>query len=155
MKRELREKKKEIKLKISTGKFVNSHVLTKHMCTNLMFIRRLTSQFLQLFRKSKTSDKILNLEKKMEITRHNFAEKLPEIEKAIKDASFIAIDGEFTGLHDDTYKQSSLDTPAERYAKSRNSVRKFLLVQFGNYYFLVKSQILRQTVLQCYQKLAN
>jgi len=96
-----------------------------------MFIRRLTSQFIQLFRKSKTSDKILNLEKKMEITRNNFAEKLPVIEEAIKDASFIAIDGEFTGLHDDTSKQSSLDTPAERYAKSRNSVRKFLLVQFG------------------------
>ena len=49
-----------------------------------MSIRRLTSQFIQLFRKSKTSDKILNLEKKMEITRHNFAEKLPVIEEAIK-----------------------------------------------------------------------
>ena len=61
-------------------------MLTKerHSCTNLMFIRRLTSQFIQLFRKSKTSDKILNLEKKMEITRHNFAEKLPVIEEAIK-----------------------------------------------------------------------
>lgn len=105
-----------------------------------MIIRRLTSQFLQLFRKSKTSDKILNLEKKMEITRHNFAEKLPVIEEAIKDASFIAIDGEFTGLHDDTSKQSSLDTPAERYAKSRNSVKKFLLVQFGNYYFWLKAR---------------
>ena len=56
-------------------------------------IRRLTSQFLQFFQKSKTSDKILNQEKKMEITRHNFAEKLPVIEEAIKDASFIAIDG--------------------------------------------------------------
>ena len=82
----------------------------------------------------------MNLEKKMEITRHNFAEKLPVIEEAIKDASFIAIDGEFTGLHDDTSKQSSLDTPAERYAKSRNSVRKFLLVQFGNCYFWLKAR---------------
>ena len=55
--------------RISSGKFVNSHVLTKerHSCTNLMFIRRLTSQFIQLFRKSKPSDKILNLEKKMSI----------------------------------------------------------------------------------------
>ena len=91
-----------------------------------MFIRHLNSKLFQFFRKSNH----LNREK-MEITKHNFVEKLPVIEEAIKNASFIAIDGEFTGLHDDTFKQSSLDTPAERYAKSRNSARKFLLVQFG------------------------
>ena len=34
----------------------------------------------------------------MEVTRHNFAEKLPLIEEAIENASFIAIDGEFTGM---------------------------------------------------------
>ena len=95
-----------------------------------MFLRHWTSLFLQFFRKTKSET---NLQRKnMEITRHNFAEKLPVIEEAIANASFIAIDGEFTGLHDDsTTKQSSLDTPAERYLKSRNTAKKFLLVQFG------------------------
>lgn len=33
----------------------------------------------------------------MEITAENFREKLPDIEKAIDTATFLAIDGEFTG----------------------------------------------------------
>lgn len=70
---------------------------------------------------------------KMEVTKHNFAEQLPLIEKAIEDAAFIAIDGEFTGLHgaDEASRQSPMDTPAERYSKSRKNVKQFLMVQFG------------------------
>ena len=49
----------------------------------------------------------------------------------VDNADFISIDGEFTGLHNEESKNSALDTPAERYAKTRKSVNKFLLVQFG------------------------
>lgn len=68
----------------------------------------------------------------MEVTKKNFAEKLPLVQKAIQEASFIAIDGEFTGLDaDGGTRQSILDTPEDRYLKSRQNVNKFLLVQFG------------------------
>lgn len=48
----------------------------------------------------------------MEVTKINFKEKLPEIEKAIDDSIFVAIDGEFTGLTDKSL--SPFDTPEER-----------------------------------------
>ena len=74
----------------------------------------------------------------MEITLANFKERLPEIEKAIETATFISIDGEFTGAYQimncgDLYicisglnvlrGVSSMDTPAERYVKIRDSAR--------------------------------
>jgi len=66
----------------------------------------------------------------MEITSSNFKEKLPEIEAAIDSASFLAIDGEFTGIN--AYKDiSHFDMPSERYDKLQESARQFLLVQFG------------------------
>eukprot|EP00092_Neocalanus_flemingeri_P106421 GFUD01136549.1.p1 GENE.GFUD01136549.1~~GFUD01136549.1.p1 ORF type:complete len:612 (+),score=182.67 GFUD01136549.1:44-1879(+) len=66
----------------------------------------------------------------MEITSRNFKERLPEIEAAIDSASFLAIDGEFTGLN--AYRGiSPFDTPSERYDKLQESARQFLLVQFG------------------------
>merc|ERR1719187_2261122 len=71
-----------------------------------------------------------SLLRKMEITSANFKDRLPEIEKAIETATFVSIDGEFTGLN--VLKGiSSLDTPAERYTKIKDSARQFLLVQFG------------------------
>jgi len=66
----------------------------------------------------------------MEITTANFKERLPDIEAAIDTASFLAIDGEFTGLN--AYRGiSPFDMPAERYDKLQESARQFLLVQFG------------------------
>jgi len=66
----------------------------------------------------------------MEITSSNFKEKLPEIEAAIDSASFLAFDGEFTGLN--AYRGiSHFDMPSERYDKLQESARQFLLVQFG------------------------
>ena len=79
----------------------------------------------------------------MDITSANFKERLPEIEKAIETATFISIDGEFTGKNNyfldnpsnlmvttDHFPGlnvlkgvSSLDTPAERYTKIRDSAR--------------------------------
>ena len=40
---------------------------------------------------------ISSLFRTMEITTANFKERLPDIEAAIDTASFLAIDGEFTG----------------------------------------------------------
>ena len=37
----------------------------------------------------------------MEVTRGNFRAVLPEMEAAIRDSIFVAIDGEFTGLSTD------------------------------------------------------
>jgi len=66
----------------------------------------------------------------MEITVNNFKQRLPEIEQAIESSTFVSIDGEFTGL---TAHRgiSPFDTPAERYDKVKESVRQFLLIQFG------------------------
>ena len=55
----------------------------------------------------------------MEVTADNFHEVLPVVEKAIDDATFVAIDGEFTGLSLGTEgtPQNAMDTADERYAK--------------------------------------
>ena len=87
-----------------------------------MLIRHLRNLFAAFNRKAN-----------MEVTNSNFAEKLPIIEKAIEEADFLAIDGEFTGLSSggNESKNSPLDTAADRYAKNAQNVNKFLLVQFG------------------------
>ncbi|XP_038068770.1 poly(A)-specific ribonuclease PARN-like [Patiria miniata] len=66
----------------------------------------------------------------MEVTKKNFKEVLKTLPKILQSASFIAIDGEFTGLHHNV-KPSSYDTPEERYDKLRQGSMDFLLVQFG------------------------
>lgn len=55
---------------------------------------------------------------------------LPEIELAIAECDFIAIDGEFTGLHNGTMV-SIFDTAAQYYQKLRSNCMDFLMVQFG------------------------
>lgn len=67
----------------------------------------------------------------MDITRHNFRELYPRIEEAINGASFIAIDGEFSGVTNSTYKLTNYDSPEERYHKLKDNVSNFLLMQFG------------------------
>lgn len=66
----------------------------------------------------------------MEVTRSNFKAALPEMEAAIRDSIFLAIDGEFTGLSADR-GNSPLDLPSERVARARDTAERFLLVQFG------------------------
>eukprot|EP00095_Tigriopus_kingsejongensis_P008480 snap_masked-scaffold18_size714446-processed-gene-4.9 protein:Tk08480 transcript:snap_masked-scaffold18_size714446-processed-gene-4.9-mRNA-1 annotation:"hypothetical protein SINV_07959" len=66
----------------------------------------------------------------MEVTADNFRTVWPEVERAIDEAAFVAIDGEFTGLHTGR-AGGAWDTPAERYESVRESARQFLLVQFG------------------------
>lgn len=72
----------------------------------------------------------LGPKRNMDITSANFKEHLPQIEEAIDTASFISFDGEFTGLN--AYRGlSPFDLPHERYDKTQESARQFLLVQFG------------------------
>lgn len=67
----------------------------------------------------------------MEVLRSNFRKSIPVISQAIKAATFLAIDGEFTGLSVFPRVENSLDTPEERYCKLREGSKDFLLVQFG------------------------
>lgn len=60
----------------------------------------------------------------------DFKQVLPEVEEAIKSASFVTIDGEFTGLNNGP-TTTPYDTPAQYYNKIRNGAMDFLLIQFG------------------------
>lgn len=66
----------------------------------------------------------------MEVTRLNFKEALPVISEAIEDASFLAIDAEFSGLTVKK-KSNSLDTCEERYHKLIYGIKDFTILQFG------------------------
>ena len=68
----------------------------------------------------------------MEVTRQNFKETLPLISQAIEDASFLAIDAEFTGLTSRLRRaENSLDTCEERYEKLKEGIKDFTIPQFG------------------------
>ncbi|XP_076473085.1 pre-piRNA 3'-exonuclease trimmer-like [Babylonia areolata] len=67
-----------------------------------------------------------------EVTKSSFEQLFPLIEKTIKEADFIAIDSEFTGLTvRDNDKPSLFDTSEERYRKIKNSVSRLSLCQIG------------------------
>lgn len=68
----------------------------------------------------------------VEITRHNFEEKYPEIECRLRNAVFIAVDTEFTGLlSGPEFKPSLFDTGSERYDKLSQGIERFLIMQVG------------------------
>ncbi|RHY30414.1 hypothetical protein DYB32_006348 [Aphanomyces invadans] len=70
----------------------------------------------------------------MDVTRHNFAEALVDLEKqlALPSCRFVAIDTEFTGLAPSEFtREKIIDTLEERYAKVRASGENFLITQFG------------------------
>ncbi|XP_049762190.1 pre-piRNA 3'-exonuclease trimmer-like [Schistocerca cancellata] len=68
----------------------------------------------------------------VDILRSNFEEKLPEIKAALKNAKFIAIDTEFTGLSVyKNYKPSLFDTGRQRYEKLRRNLEKVIIIQIG------------------------
>ena len=50
--------------------------------------------------------------------------------EVIENATFLSIDGEFTGLNSGP-DAGAFDTPAQYYAKLRSGSMDFLLVQFG------------------------
>ncbi|XP_076228203.1 poly(A)-specific ribonuclease PARN isoform X3 [Nomia melanderi] len=66
----------------------------------------------------------------MEVTRLNFQEILSELDDVLKNASFLAIDGEFTGLNSGP-DAGAFDIPAQYYTKLRAGSMDFLLIQFG------------------------
>ena len=67
----------------------------------------------------------------MDVTRENFREVYDHVEKTISDATFIAIDGEFSGVTNSMYNYTNYDAPEERYHKLRHNASDFLLMQFG------------------------
>ncbi|CAB4014879.1 RNA-directed DNA polymerase from mobile element jockey, partial [Paramuricea clavata] len=72
--------------------------------------------------------------------RSNFEDVLPQIEKALQESEFVAIDTEFTGLAvNESQRPSLFDTPCERYMKLKRMVGQFLVCQFGISAF-IKSQ---------------
>lgn len=60
----------------------------------------------------------------------DFQDVLCELESVLRDATFLSIDGEFTGLNSGP-DAGPFDTPAQYYAKLRAGSMDFLLIQFG------------------------
>jgi len=68
----------------------------------------------------------------MEVTRDNFIETLPLLYLAIKEADFVAVDCEFSGLSTNRDSQTDvLDSLQQRYEKLKSSAQNFMLLQFG------------------------
>ena len=69
----------------------------------------------------------------MEVLRGNFEECYPLVASALSRCSFVAIDTEFSLLHDDdvSAKPSLFDSGEERYRKLRRVVQSATLTQFG------------------------
>lgn len=66
----------------------------------------------------------------MEVTCLNFQDVLSELDNVLPKATFLSIDGEFTGLNSGP-DAGPFDTPAQYYSKLRAGSMDFLLVQFG------------------------
>lgn len=67
-----------------------------------------------------------------QVTRSNFAQILPAVLESIKAADFVAFDTELTGLNlTRAHRNSQLDDLQSRYAKLRESVANFGLLQVG------------------------
>ncbi|KAI9599486.1 ribonuclease H-like domain-containing protein [Syncephalis fuscata] len=69
----------------------------------------------------------------MEVLRSSFSELLPEMQQAIEECEFMAIDVEFTGLDPQSIStpRDIADTVQERYIKVRQQSVDFILCQFG------------------------
>ncbi|XP_018346792.1 PREDICTED: poly(A)-specific ribonuclease PARN-like domain-containing protein 1 isoform X1 [Trachymyrmex septentrionalis] len=67
----------------------------------------------------------------IEVTNQNFNKVYPHLEQTLKNASFIAIDGEFTGIEGDDIRNSLFDSIHERYEKNRNHIQPYIIIQFG------------------------
>ncbi|CEP09708.1 hypothetical protein [Parasitella parasitica] len=66
----------------------------------------------------------------MEISREQFLQKLPEVEKAIKECDFMAIDTELSGLHRPP-TSVRLYNMVDRYQEYKEATERFLIIQFG------------------------
>uniref|UniRef100_A0A1Q3F3P1 Putative polya-specific ribonuclease n=1 Tax=Culex tarsalis TaxID=7177 RepID=A0A1Q3F3P1_CULTA len=66
----------------------------------------------------------------MEITSKNFTDQLPAIRQTIREASFFAMDTEFTGLTSER-NVFPFDTPEEVYLKTVENSANFIVIQLG------------------------
>ncbi|XP_049291328.1 poly(A)-specific ribonuclease PARN-like isoform X1 [Anopheles funestus] len=66
----------------------------------------------------------------MDITKKNFIEQLPLIRETIRNATFFAMDCEFTGLASDR-TIFPFDTPEEVYLKMVENSAQYIIIQFG------------------------
>ncbi|XP_044015716.1 poly(A)-specific ribonuclease PARN-like isoform X1 [Aphidius gifuensis] len=66
----------------------------------------------------------------MEVIRSNFQTVLTELDEVLSNATFLAIDGEFTGLTSGL-DAKPFDTPSQYYEKLSSGSMDFLLIQFG------------------------
>ncbi|XP_063983314.1 pre-piRNA 3'-exonuclease trimmer-like isoform X2 [Diachasmimorpha longicaudata] len=67
-----------------------------------------------------------------EILDENFRIYYPKIENSLKNASFIAVDAEFSGINTDNVPELTLfDTIQERYEKQRQNIAPFSVIQIG------------------------
>ncbi|KAI9260569.1 CAF1 family ribonuclease-domain-containing protein [Phascolomyces articulosus] len=67
----------------------------------------------------------------MEISKHDFVKKFPQVADAILEADCIAIDAEFSGLRLNTSIQSQFDDQQARYNKLCESAKEYSIIQFG------------------------
>jgi poly(A)-specific ribonuclease len=66
----------------------------------------------------------------MEVTKINFKDVLDVVSEAINEASFLAIDAEFSGLETGRAIHA-FDTPQERYQKLLKAAKEYIILQFG------------------------
>lgn len=66
----------------------------------------------------------------MEVTSKNFTDQLPSIRQTIREATFFAMDAEFTGLTSDR-NVFTFDTPEEVYLKTADNSANFVVIQLG------------------------
>lgn len=68
----------------------------------------------------------------MNITRYNFKDQYPFIEKCLKQSNYIAIDFEMTGvLASPKFRNSNMDDLQTRYFKASQNVKNFQVIQMG------------------------
>lgn len=67
------------------------------------------------------------------VTRANWVESLTELRAALNRACFVAVDGEFSGLHtnDSACRELPMEPMGIRYNKLRAQIESFRLLQFG------------------------
>ncbi|KOX76046.1 Poly(A)-specific ribonuclease PARN-like domain-containing protein 1 [Melipona quadrifasciata] len=67
-----------------------------------------------------------------EVLDSNFESLYPQIESAINNANFIAIDAEFSGIYSENHLiQTLFDTLNDRYETLKKNIQQFAIVQFG------------------------
>ncbi|XP_012540799.1 pre-piRNA 3'-exonuclease trimmer isoform X2 [Monomorium pharaonis] len=67
----------------------------------------------------------------IEVTNQNFNQVYPHLEATLKKASFVAIDGEFTGIEGIDRKNSLFDAVHECYENNRSNIQPHIIIQFG------------------------